>query len=115
MSHRNVIPARRIMSMIASDPNVSPAFAAFLSAPITFSARVGNRPAFATSQEAVAYERAFADYPNQPWGLSESPAMDGYRAAEWAHAEAAHTERRAVDVLTDEECAAMDETMGSAP
>ena len=27
MSHRNIIPARRIMSMIASDPNVSRIFA----------------------------------------------------------------------------------------
>jgi hypothetical protein len=53
----------------------------------TFRARCGKRPSFATSAEQVAYERGFNDFPSQPWGLPDSPAMQGYLDAELMLAE----------------------------
>ena len=47
-----------------------------------FHARVGKRRAFATTQQAVAYERGFAAHPTQPWGLPNSSAMQGYLDAD---------------------------------
>ena len=46
-----------------------------------YAARNGNRRVYFKSAHAIAYERAFAAFPLQPWGLEESPAMDGYRDA----------------------------------
>lgn len=69
--------------------------------PPLFNARVGKRTAFRTTQEAVQYERGFASFPTQPWGLPDSPAMRGYFDAEVAHAEAlyAQEERRESNFL----------------
>ena len=47
----------------------------------SYTARTGHQRAYFTSRQAVAYERAFAAYPAQPWGLPESAAIDGYRDA----------------------------------
>ena len=49
---------------------------------LPFRARVGKRRAFATTQQAVAYERGFAAHPTQPWGLPDSSAMQGYLDAD---------------------------------
>jgi hypothetical protein len=56
--------------------------------PATFQARVGERPTFRTSLEAVQYERGFNEHPNQPWGIFKSPRMQGFHDAEEAHAHA---------------------------
>jgi len=80
-----------------SEPNahVHPLFASILnSAARPFRARVGKRPAFATSHEAVQYERGFSEYPNQPPGLPHGPRMQGYLDAEHAHADALASQRR---------------------
>ena len=77
-------PARRLLADLERSMFALPGI---IERATVFHARVGTRPAFATSQDAVAYERAFAAYPNQPWGMSESSAMQGYRDAEWAHAD----------------------------
>ena len=47
-----------------------------------FHARVGKRRAFATTQQAVAYERGFAAHPIEPWGLPDSSAMQGFLDAD---------------------------------
>jgi hypothetical protein len=64
-----------------------------------FRARVGKCPSFTTSADQVAYERAYRDFPNQPWGMADGPAMQGYIDAEQAHADAlsAQQERRTSD------------------
>ena len=51
-----------------------------------FAARYGQQRMYPNSASAVAYERAYAAFPNAPWGPSESPAMDGYRDAKEAAA-----------------------------
>jgi hypothetical protein len=95
-------------ALIAADKNVHPVFAAAVTqsldkrdnrAPMLFRARVGKRPSFATSAEAVQYESGFNSFPNQPWGPADSPRMLGYIHAEEALAEAlsAKEERRTSD------------------
>lgn len=49
-----------------------------------YAARTGERRVYFTTQQAVAYERAYEAYPVAPWGLPESAAMDGYRDAKAA-------------------------------
>ena len=56
----------------------------------SYAARVGQHKRYFTTQQAFAYERAYAAFPIQPWGLAESAAMDGYRDAK-AAADAAKT------------------------
>lgn len=65
-----------------------------------YRARVGQRRAFATSAQAVAYERGYENFPSQPWGLSDSPAMQGWSDAEQALADQLtdSEERRAFEV-----------------
>ena len=61
-----------------------------------YTARCGQRRTYPTSAQAVAYERAYAAHPAQPWGLPQSPAIDGYWDAQTvadqitARADAAH-------------------------
>ena len=50
----------------------------------SYAARTGQQRRYFTTGQAVAYERAFAAYPAQPWGLPESAAIDGYRDAKAA-------------------------------
>lgn len=57
-----------------------------------FRARVGKKGLFPTSSDAVQYERGFAEYPNQPPGLVDSPRMAGYLDA--AEADAHETNLR---------------------
>ena len=49
-----------------------------------YAARTGQRSTDPTSAQAVAYERAYAAHPAQPWGLPASPAIDGYWDAQTA-------------------------------
>ena len=49
-----------------------------------YAARNGNCRVYFKSAHAIAYERAYAAFPLQPWGLEESPDMDGYRDAKSA-------------------------------
>ena len=71
-------------------------------APTAYRARVGQKRAYPTSAEAVAYERGFNDFPSQPWGLCDGPAMDGYRDAESVLADqlSVREERRAVEIVS---------------
>ena len=75
-----------------------------------YAARNGQNRAYPTSAQAVAYERAYAAHPAQPWGLPQSPAIDGYWDAQTAadaitarataaHV-AAHHDHRQEDVCT---------------
>ena len=59
--------------------------AEFMARNTVYRARVGRKPAFATSADAVAYERGFEQFPIEPWGLPGSPRMQGYRDAEDEH------------------------------
>ena len=52
----------------------------------SYAARTGRQRRYFTTGQAVAYERAYAAYPAQPWGLPESAAIDGYRDAKSAAA-----------------------------
>ena len=71
-------------------------------APTAYRARVGQKRAYLTSAEAVAYERGFNDFPSQPWGPCAGPAMDGYRDAASALTEqlSVREERRAVEIVS---------------
>jgi len=71
-------------------------------APPAYHARVGQQRAYSTSAHAVAYERGFNDFPSQPWGLCDGPAMEGFRDAASALADqlSVREERRAVEVAS---------------
>ena len=78
-------PARRLLADLERSMFALPGI---IERATVFHARVGTRPAFATSHEAVQFERGYNDYPNQPPGLPYGPRIDGYFAAELAHADA---------------------------
>ena len=61
----------------------------------SYAARTGQQRIYFTTEQAVAYERAFAAFPAQPWGLPESAAIDGYRDAKSAAALTAASEATA--------------------
>lgn len=67
-----------------------------------YRARVGKRTAFPSSYDAGQYERGFASFPTQPWGLADSPAMQGYLDAEAEAAArlAAQPERRDFEIAS---------------
>ena len=75
-----------------------------------YTARYGQMRSYSESRFAVAYERGFQAHPQQPWGLTNSPAADGYwdaqtvadataASAAAAHL-AAHHDHRQEDVCT---------------
>ena len=68
-------------------PTIAQAFRPLMFPAPKFTARVGKSPLFATSHEAVQYERGFNEFPNQPPGLEHGPRMQGYRDAEQARAD----------------------------
>ena len=68
-------------AFIAAHPEC---LAAAIQRATVYRARVGLRRAFSTSAQAVAYERGWNEFPNQPPGLPHGPRMDGYRDADQA-------------------------------
>lgn len=99
--------AQSFSALIAAEPNLHPAFAAAVTqsldkhdnrTPLKFRARNGAHRCYATSAEAIAYERAFDAFPTQPWGLPDSAAMDGYRDAEQVLANSLTPDRRVVEL-----------------
>ena len=88
-------------AFIAAHPEY---LAAAIQRATVYRARVGLRRAFSTSAQAVAYERGYENFPTQPWGLGDSPAMRGYCDAEQALADqlSVTEERRAFEIRAEE-------------
>lgn len=66
-----------------------------------FNARVGKKTAFATSHEAVQYERGFTDYQEhktEPPGLTTGPRYQGFLDAREAQERSLSQHRRAMEL-----------------
>lgn len=71
-----------------------------MSAALPYRARVGKRPAFASSYEAVQYERGFSEFSEhrtEPPGLPSGPRYQGFLDARDALDRAESQHRRATE------------------